>query len=387
MPFKDLSANGEFGHLAEGIRIDLQYALVKILGLFVIAVGSAAIYANRSIRPDQVSNEMGVQYVLEATIRGNGKKIRLTVQLTNGTTGQVIWSEHYDRRLDRNFLVQDEIVEEIVTSLNVTLVSGEQARVWCKTLRDPKALELCYRGLETLSTFDKPSVAEARQLFERVTEISPNVTLGPTLVAFCHYWDAIMGWSENAEDALEEAGRWAEGAAKMEDADGQAHAILAHVKLLRGEHTQALEIAQEAIKLRPLCATTNALSANVLLYYGRPKDAAERVRSAIRYSPVYAAWWVEILASAYRDAGENNSAIAAANELLRKNPDSLGALLLLATALVANDDLVTARGHVAKILRLDPQFSLSRYASQHPYQNKEQLSELLSNLRQVGLPE
>jgi len=387
LPFKDLSANGAVAHFAEGIRIDVQTSLVKISGLFVVAAGSAAIYSDRDVRAEQVSSEMGVQYVLTGSVRGNAERLRVTTQLEDGTSGEIVWSERYDRVVGDDFLVQDEIVEKIVTSLDVALVGGEQARVWRKTLRDPRALELYYRGLQLLITFDQQSVAAARQVFEKVTEISPDVTLGPTCVAFCHYWDATMGWSANPDGALTEAEVWAERAAAMEDADGQAHAILAHVKLLRGKHEDALRIADEAIRIRPLCAMTNALSGNVLLYCGRPLDAVERLKSAIRAAPVYASWWVEILASAYRDAGKYRLAIAAATELLRKSPDHVNGRLVLASALAAEGKLAEARKHAERILTDNPDFSLSRYATQHPYREAASLQAQLQTLRKSGLPD
>jgi len=385
LPFKDLSAKCELGYLAEGIRIDVQSALVKISGLFIIAAGSAKAYVNRSVEPEQIAKEMGVQYVLNASLQGDTNKIRLTAQLTDGLDGHVVWSEHYDRALGDQFLLQDELTEKIVTSLDVALASGEQARVWRKTLRNPKALELYYRGLELLTNFDKPSVAAARQLFERVSEISPDVTLGPTLVAFCHYWDATMGWAIDADSALEDAANWSQKAAAMDDADGQAHVILAHVKLLRGEHKEALEIAEEAIKLRPLCANTNALFGNILLYCGRPKEAVDHVKTAIRSAPVYALWWVEILASAYRDGGQNNQAITAINELLSKKPDSTSGLTILISALVADGQLETAKGYAVKLMKLDPEFSISQYATRHPYRDRRQIEPQLANLKAAGL--
>jgi DNA-binding SARP family transcriptional activator len=387
LPIKDLSENGEFSHFAEGIRIDLQSALVKLSGLFVIAAGNAALYASRDASPEQVSQEMGVRYVFEGSTRGYRNQIRLAVQLTDAAIGQVVWSEHYDCKLDEPLTVHDDIVERIVTSLDVQLVSGEQAKVWRRTLRNRKALELYYKGLRLLTTFDKGSVAAARQLFEKVSEISPDVTLGPTLVAFCHYWDATKGWSTNVKDALDRAGDWSERAAAMDDADGQAHAILAHVLLLRGRHADAMKAAQEAIHIRPLCANTNALCGNVELYCGYPKQAVARLKTAIRAAPVYALWWVEVLASAYRDSGRNKQAVAAAGELVRKNPDGISGLLVLASALAADNDLRTAKSHAARIVALDPDFSLSRYAAQQPYREKATLKALLATLRKAGLPE
>ena len=249
MPFKDHSVNGELGYIADGIRIDVQCALVKIAGLFVISAGTgSAVYADRDAAPQQVSREMGVQYVLEGSVRGNSERLRVTAQLTDGKSGQVLWTEQYDRVIDDSFVVQDEIAQKNITSMDVKLVSGEQAKVWRKTLRKPKALELYYRALDRLSDFDKIGVASSRHLAEKVTEISPDVALGPTLVAFCHYWDATMGWGDDIDESLDQARDWAERAAAMEDATGEAHIILAHTKLLRGHHDAAETIAEEAVK-------------------------------------------------------------------------------------------------------------------------------------------
>ena len=388
MPFKDHSADGELGYIAEGIRIDVQCALVKITGLFVIAAGTgSAVYAGRDTAPQQISREMGVRYVLEGSVRGNSERLRVTAQLTDGTTGQVLWTEQYDRVIDESFILQDEIAQKIITSMDVKLVSGEQAKVWRNTFRNPKALELYYRALDRLSDFDKNGVADSRHMAEKVTEISPNVALGPTLVAFCHYWDATMGWGDDIGESLNQAGEWAVRAAAMEDATGEAHIILAHVKLLRGHHDEAETIAEEAVRIRPQCANTNALSANILVYCGKPVKAIEHVKAAIRYAPAYASWWVEILASAYRDSGQSDMAVAAAREALRLRPESPNGLALLSSALMAAGSETLAREAVDRIRNVDSTYSLQAYARMHPYRDSTTLDAQLEQLRQAGLGE
>ena len=386
LPFKDLSPNAELGHLTEGIRIDVQCALVKISGLFAIAAGTASCYAGRDVTAQQVGRDMGVKYVLEGTVQSLGDRLRVTAQLTDTDSGESVWAERYDRQLDGSFLVQDEIVERIVTALDVELVGGEQAKVWRKTLRDPKALEIYYKGLQRLMTFDKESVAAARQHFETVSRMAPNVTLGPTNVAFCHYWDAIMGWSDTAEEALAQAAEWAEKAAAMDDADGQAHIILAHVHLLKRRHEDALRIGQEAVEIRPLCANTNALFGNILIYCGRSREAIERVKNAIRTAPVYAPWWVELLAIAYRDSGQYGRAISAAKEAIALSADKTAARAILASACVAGGWLEAAREVADSILEMEPAFSVASYSQQHPYRDPETLEALQDRLRAAGLP-
>jgi tetratricopeptide (TPR) repeat protein len=311
----------------------------------------------------------------------------VSTQLTDGISGQVLWTEQFDRVIDDSFIVQDEIAEKIITSMDVRLVSGEQAKVWRKTLRNPKALELYYRALDRLSDFNKNGVADSRLLAEKVAEISPDVALGPTLVAFCHYWDAIMGWGDDIDESLDRASEWSERAAAMEDATGEAHIILAHVKLLRGHHDEAETISEQAVGIRPQCANTNALSANILVYCGNPIKAVERVKSAMRHAPAYASWWVEILAAAYRDSGQADLATAAANEALELRPDSTNALALLSTVLMAAGNDTLAREAVSRIQGVDSTYSLRTYARMHPYRDSPTLDSQLAQLREAGLIE
>ena len=173
----------------------------------------------------------------------------------------------------------------------------------------------------------------------------------------------------------------------MDDADGQGHIILAHVHLLNRRHNEALRISEEAVRIRPLCANTNALFGNILIYCGQPANAIERVKNAIRYAPVYASWWVELLAIAYRDNGQYGPAISAAKEALRLNPGESGARAILASACVAGGWPDAAREIASNILELDSGFSLSSYAQQHPYQDQAKLEAILDNLREVGLPD
>jgi class 3 adenylate cyclase/tetratricopeptide (TPR) repeat protein len=387
MPFKVLGSGDELGHLAEGIRIDIQSALVKISGLFTIAAGSAGLYTDRDVSPADVAREMGVRFVLQCAIQGSSRQVRVVAQLIDGETGNLIWAERYDRKLDDTFLVQDEICEEVVTALDVKLVSGEQAKVWRKTLRDPKALELYYRGLDLLINFSKESVAAARQHFEAVSNISPNVTLGPTCVAFCHYWDVTMGWSDVPDDSLRLAGEWAEKAAAMDDADGQGHIILAHVKLLNGQHDEALKIARQAVEIRPSCANTNALFGNILIYCGHPAEAVSRIKSAIRIAPVYASWWIEILTVAYRDNGDYARAVSAGKEAVRLAPRSSGPRAALASAFSASGRIDLARVVADGLREIEPGFAVSAYARQHPYRDPSMVQSIQAMLTEAGLPD
>ncbi len=274
-----------------------------------------------------------------------------------------------------------------MTALDVKLSSGDQARVWRKCLTDPKARDRFYAGMHAFFQMNAESNRKARSHFERVSEAVPDSPLGPTWVALCHWFDATRGWGGDPEASRRSAGEWAELAVASEDADGQAHTVLGNVRLLEGRHDEARAIARRAVDVRPGCTNSNGFLANVLLHCCEPADAIVHARRAIRLSPVYPPWFLEILAAAYRDAGQIASAISVARELLRIVPGSLQGRSLLASALVRGAALAEAAHISQEILALEPGFSTGRHVAALPYRDSGVVESIADDLRRAGLPD
>jgi TolB-like protein/Flp pilus assembly protein TadD len=386
LPFKTVSGDVEQEWLADGLRIDVQAALVKLAGLAVIGIATTNTYRNKDIAVEQAAADMGVRHILEGNVQKSGNRVRITVALMDAVSNQVVWTERYDRVMDDSFAVQDEITEKIVTALDVKLASGEPAKIWRKTIKDPKARECFYRGLHEFMKGNKEAMAIARENFERVTVLAPHSSLGPTYVAFSHWWDAFRGWSDAPARSLDEAAEWAQRAMTMEDADGQAHTVMAHVHLLRREHDKALEVAQQAVSLRPQCVNANGHFGNILYYYGKPGEALEKVQRAIRNTPIYPPWFVDILAASYKEDGQLDNATAAAREALRLKPDDLDARLILIDAYQSAGRHARAREIAQEVLTIDPSFSLARWSTAQPYREPAILERIVESLRTAGLP-
>lgn len=386
LPFKSFGDDQQESEaLAEGLRIDIQNALTKMSGVFLVGAGSAN--AMRGWSAIDAGLRAGVRYVLEGTVQRSGDQARINVQLTDTIAGTVLWSERYDRALDHNFTLQDEMTARIVTALDVKLASGEQARIWHKCLTDPKAREFFYRGVQAFFRMNAESMANARTCFARVAELAPDSPLGATWVALCLWFESTRGWAADSAQAREQAGIWAERAAAMADADGQAQTVLGNVRLLQRRFDEALVIAREALTIRPGCTNANGFLANVLLYCGEPLKAISHARRAIRYMPVYPPWFVEILATAYRDAGLLNLAIIAAREVPRIAPSAMQGRLVLASALVRSDWLADARRVVRDARVLDANLTLGQWAASQPYRNTDALADIIDGLRKAGVPE
>jgi len=163
LPFKTLGKDLEQARLADGLRIDIQSALVKIAGLALIGISTTNTYRNKNVTPQQAAAEMGVRYLFEGVVQRSGDRARITASLTDGTSGQIVWTDQYDRVLNDSFDVQDEITEKVVTALDVKLLSGEQAKVWRKTIRNPRAREYFYRGKHEIMKGQKQPNAAYRK--------------------------------------------------------------------------------------------------------------------------------------------------------------------------------------------------------------------------------
>ena len=163
LPVRNLSGDNSQDFLCEGLRIDIQNALTQVSGVFLIAHATAS--ALEGLEPKEASASTGVRYVLQSSLRKAGDMVRIAVLLTDGVDDRVVWSESYDRTLDDEFELQDEITERVLTAINVNLVAGEQARVWHRTVKPLKALELFYKGIHSFIAMERDKLAQARRFF------------------------------------------------------------------------------------------------------------------------------------------------------------------------------------------------------------------------------
>jgi len=100
LPFRTSTADPEQAVFGDGLRIDIQGALVKLAGVVLIGIGTTNTYRSKDVPPKQAAAEMGVRYLLEGFVQKSGERARITASLIDGASGQIIWTEHYDRVLD-----------------------------------------------------------------------------------------------------------------------------------------------------------------------------------------------------------------------------------------------------------------------------------------------
>jgi class 3 adenylate cyclase/TolB-like protein len=387
LPFKSLGSDPDKGYIADGIRFGISATLVQLSGLFLIHAPVLNAYREKDVSAASVGAELDVRYILEGAVQQAGNRIRVTVQLTDADAKQTIWAERYDRVLDDVFELQDEITREVISSLNIELLTNETNRVWFGKLTSPEAKEYYYRGASHFYELNKDDNVTARHMFEELNRVQPDSVVGPSYISVTHWLDAFFGWTDPSAGSIEQAATWAKKAMQYEDNNGIGHAVFGHLQLLDGKYDEALVTCLKGTELRSSCPLAHGLLGLVLNYCGDAEAAVKSVREALQLEKVYPAWLIDILAAAYRDCGEVELSIPTAKESMRLNPRNNDARLILCSDYNLAADHDQARRVADEIIASDPAFRLSDYAKSQPYKNPAALERLIAGLREAGLPD
>jgi non-specific serine/threonine protein kinase len=385
LPFVNLSGDPAEDDFALGLWTDINSDLVKMSGLFLISQGSTGLYHGKSVTPQQVGRELGVRHVLEGTVRRSGRRLRITAQLTDTRTGELIWAERYDRTMEDLFELQDEINDEIITVLDVKLLHGESYRIKGRSIKSPRARETFYQALAALFTYKHVELIEARRKLAKVAEIEPDSPHPHVFTAFAHYFEVSHGFSRSPQESLGKAMAAADRALELDDPSGEAHMVRGMILLMRGDHDAALEASAHALPDRPSCPWGYALKGALLNYTGRPAEAVETARLGIRYTPLYPPIFASVLAMGHYLLGQHDDAVDAARATIELAPDNLEAQVILAAALAASRHTDEARSTREEILRIKADFAVADFARGQPFKDPSVLAALAADLREAGL--
>ncbi len=219
LPFTNMSDDPEQEYFSDGLTEDIITDLSFIPGLFVIARNSTFKYKGKAVDVRRLGEELGVRYVLEGSVRKSTDQVRVSAQLIEAATGHHLWAKMYDRGLGDVFAVQDELTKEIVTALDVELVSGEKGRHQRSRVKNPEAREALYRGMAKFYKFDEACHAQARMFFEQFTRLEPDSILGYVWQAQMCQIEIFMGWGVDKDTSLKNMELLLQKAFKIDDRD------------------------------------------------------------------------------------------------------------------------------------------------------------------------
>jgi len=264
-------------------------------GLFVIARNSAFTYKGKAVLARQVAEELGVQYIVEGSVRRVGDRIRINAQFIDALSGHHVWSERYDGSLTDVFALQDSVVEQIVSALAINLPGTELAMTLIGGTDNPEAYMAALRGWDHYHRQTSEDSIKAVTFFEQAVELDPGYSrayagLGRAYWNKSNYWwSAGTPWQVTVNLAKSNL------AMALREPTADALALSAEINVRLGRQVQALNDIDRAIALGPSVADNTIVKAGILNAVGRAEEAEVLARRAMRLDPHFKPAYARVL--------------------------------------------------------------------------------------------
>jgi adenylate cyclase len=387
LPFVNMSGDPKQEYFSDGITEEIITALSKVPRLFVIARNSTFTYKGKPVKVQKVSEDLGVRYVLEGSVRTAGDRVRITAQLIDAIKGHHLWAERYDRDMKDIFALQDEITLKILMALQVKLTEGEQRVLLGKGTDNLDAYLKLLQSSEHAVRFTKEDNVLARQLAEEAIALDPGYAMAYLRLSATHLMDLLYGSSKSPRESLRLAEELVQKALALDASLAEAHAFLGRIYLTKRQHEKAIAEGERSLAMAPNSAFIHAALAFTLRHSGRPEEAIALFKKAIRLNPITPPWYLWGLGLSYFMLAHFDEAIAEFRKALNRAPDSQFSHMVLAATYSELGREEEARAAAAEVLRIDPTFSLEQWAKTHMYKNQADLDRFVEALRKAGLPE
>jgi adenylate cyclase len=387
LPFDNISGYPDQEYFSDGLTEEIITALSKVPQLFVIARNSSFTYKGKPVKVQQVSEELGVRYVLEGSVRKEENRVRITAQLIDATMGYYVWSERYDRDLKDIFALQDEITMEIITALRVKLTEGETARLTARGAKNLQAYLRYIQGVAIFLKITKEDNALARQIFEEVIALDPEYAPAHSLLGSTYWMDVFYGSSKSPKESIAKAMELKKKAIALDEFYGPARSSLGWLYAIAGKHAKGLSEIERAIELAPNDSDAHMWMSYVLRLAGRNEEAIRFSEQAIRLNPNPPSWYFRGLALNYIYAGRYDEAITTCEKGLDISPNDFMTHVTCAAAYGQAGRKDAARAEADAVLRINPKFSSKYYANKLPYKNQTDRQFFFDAMRKAGLPD
>ena len=389
LAFTNMSNDPEQELFGDGIAEDIITQLSKLSALVVIARTSTFVYKDKTADIQQIAKDLAVSHVLEGSVRKSGNRVRVTAQLIDARTSQHIWAEKYDRALVDIFDVQDEIMREIVSALDVEILAGEQSRFWADGTSNVKAWEYYRQARDLFSQYRSESHTDVIRLGKKALDFDPEYSAAWHLMAGCyfHIEDDVRNSESERIDAKKHSREALEKSLECDPTNPDAWSLRAMHFLTEGNFDQAAEDTNKAAAMGPNHAIVMASSAAVLTKCGYPELGLQRIRKAMRLCPVLPPWFFVHWGQTCRVLGKFEESIEAYNAMLQQDPEQLEGHLGLAGIYSELGEMEKSKNHAREILRIDPGFSTSRYYENISFRDQSIITRFSKSLENAGLPD
>jgi adenylate cyclase len=387
LPFINMSGDPEQEYFSDGITEDIITDLSKVSGLFVVARNTAFTYKGKSAEVQEVAKRLGVNFILEGSVRKAGSRVRVTGQLIDGKTGGHMWADRYDRDLTDIFAIQDEITHAIVEQLKVKLLPQEKKNIAQTPTDNVEAYTYYLRGRQFMERRSKAYYQLARQMFAKAAELDPLYARAYAGMADCESFLFLHYHVDNV--AIDDILATSAKALALDSDLAEAHASRGLALSLEKRYDEATAEFEQAIALDAHSVEGHYFYGRACFTQGKLERAAALFERVAEIKPDdYQALCllIQIYRSLDRDADARSAArrgVERAERDLTLHPDNPRSAYLGAAALVALGENDRAREWLSRALAIDPHDIWTQYNAACIYTHLGDIERALDVLERV----
>ena len=388
LPFNDLSANQNLNYLGDGVAEDIITALSRFPDLVVVARSSSFTYKDKAIDVRQVGKELGVDYVVEGSVRKDGDKLRIVSQLIDTKNGEHVWAERFDRVGTDAWALQDEVTGMIVSAMTGDTGALRQAQyrqAWGKGATTLEEYDYYFRGHEQYMKYTKEEIERSGAIFREGLTKFPSSALLKVALGWYHLGRVLVFASDDPPADVRTAGELTRQVLANEHLSPQvareANWLMSFVLVQEKDLDRALAAVNKTVALAPYDTFMLSSLMIPLVQIGRPDQALQWADQTAARDPALGWFYNRNRGWAHLVMGRFGEAVDAL-----KQTEYSDAHLLLAIAYVRLGRLDDARAEVAKMMKINPAITLQAWRLRYFFRDPAILDRYALDLVQAGLP-
>ncbi|WP_262029644.1 adenylate/guanylate cyclase domain-containing protein [Microvirga sp. Mcv34] len=388
LPFTNLSEDPQQEYFADGLVEDIITGLSRVRSFFVIARNSSFTYKGRAVDVRQVSRELGVQYVLEGSIRKAGSRVRIAGQLIDGVTGHHVWADRFDADLSDIFELQDRVTESVVGAVEPSIRLEEIRQAHNKPTTSVTAYDLYLRALPCFYKMTREGFSDVRRLTNEALSIDPGFTLAKALGAYIRSISVSQCWHE--PDDVRVATRMAREVMAEAREDPTSLRFAAQVLAYSArDYEAALNAIERSLSLNPNSAQSYTSSGWVNTHASRPLVAIDHFHKAMRLSPLDPEKGIALsgIGMCYLMLEQFEEALNWGETALREMPGYGSSYRVVIGAFVGLGRLDEAKIAAERLMEAFPTYTLTLQRQINPWRDQAFAQHYLDALQVAGIPE
>ena len=251
LPFRFLGRTGPLSFLSDALADEFITDLSRLRWLIVIARGSSFRFRYQEVDHSEVGRALRVRYCLSGSVRKDGRRLTIFVELARTSDASIIWAERFSAGLDELRQLREEVVAAVVANLEMRIQQQEAQFARGRPLGELDAWSACHVGVDLMYRFNRPDNAQAAAHFEHALSLDGEFSRALAGLSFTRFQDAFMQYSDDPHGSAEQARSLAERARQCDPLDPFAYLNLGRSLWLDGQIPESIELLNHSIALSP----------------------------------------------------------------------------------------------------------------------------------------